>query len=361
MTEESETFAEWLEQLELVAVACHWDEPTKLVNLVTRLKGQAFAFYRSCNATQRTQHPALVAELKKRFTPVHIQAVQSSLFHDRKQQAGDSVDAYAQTLKHFYKAYPRARQESRETESMGKSVLEYQFVSGLQSELKTKLAGRDGEFEQLLVRARFKEAKNRDLRTSMSNSGPKGPPKRTSGTTPPRLHYKADETNRGDNPSQTSMHGRCFDCGKFGHRARDCPEPKHREKEASGKPKEGGKKVSKIVIEGEKPDGTTPKKLGEKIESLRRQLREAEVEEAMKKVSATMHGVTPSNTTTTPSVDLGPVVYAGVDFEGSPARALVDTGSPVVRFLLTVHSLSLALYFSLLSLKFLAWLPFFYP
>ena len=84
MTEESETFAEWLEQLELVAVACHWDEPTKLVKLVTRLKGQAFAFYRSCNATQRTQYPAPVAELKKRFMPVHIQAVQSSLFHDRK-------------------------------------------------------------------------------------------------------------------------------------------------------------------------------------------------------------------------------------------------------------------------------------
>jgi hypothetical protein len=32
-----ETVGESLEQLELVAVACHWDEPTKLVNLVTRL------------------------------------------------------------------------------------------------------------------------------------------------------------------------------------------------------------------------------------------------------------------------------------------------------------------------------------
>ena len=42
-SEGGETVVEWLEQLELVAAACCWDEPTKLVNLVTRLKGQAFA------------------------------------------------------------------------------------------------------------------------------------------------------------------------------------------------------------------------------------------------------------------------------------------------------------------------------
>ena len=38
-----ETIVEWLEQLELVASAYHWDESTKLVNLVTHLKHQEFA------------------------------------------------------------------------------------------------------------------------------------------------------------------------------------------------------------------------------------------------------------------------------------------------------------------------------
>ena len=97
-TEGSETIVEWLEQLQLVASACRWDESTKLVNLVTRLKGQAFAFYRSCDTQKRNQYSTLVEELKKCFTPVHIQAVQSSLFHDRKQKPGETMDAYAQDV-----------------------------------------------------------------------------------------------------------------------------------------------------------------------------------------------------------------------------------------------------------------------
>ena len=44
---ETETFEEWLEQLEMVAVACQWSEQAKLVNL-TRLKGKAYAFLRTC-------------------------------------------------------------------------------------------------------------------------------------------------------------------------------------------------------------------------------------------------------------------------------------------------------------------------
>ena len=97
-----ETIVDRLEQLELVANACHWDESTRLVNLVTRLNGQAVAFYRSCDTRKRNQCTTLV---KKRFTPVHIQ---SSLFQDRKQKSGENVDSYAQDLKClFYMAYPK--------------------------------------------------------------------------------------------------------------------------------------------------------------------------------------------------------------------------------------------------------------
>ena len=103
--EGDETIVEWLEQLEFVASACRWDESAKLVNLVTRFKGQAFAFYRSCDTQKRNQYSTLVGELKKCFTLVHIQAVQSSLFHDRKQKPGEAVDYYAHDLKClFYKA-----------------------------------------------------------------------------------------------------------------------------------------------------------------------------------------------------------------------------------------------------------------
>ena len=46
---------------------------------------------------------------------------------------------------------------------MGRSVLAYQFVAGLESSLKSRLAGVKGTFDQLLVKTRFEEAKACDL------------------------------------------------------------------------------------------------------------------------------------------------------------------------------------------------------
>lgn len=73
-------------------------------------------------------------------------------FHDRKQQSHETVDEYAQDMRHlFYQAYPRAQQGNQETEDMGRSVLAYQFVAGLKSNLKSKVAEIEGTFDQLLV------------------------------------------------------------------------------------------------------------------------------------------------------------------------------------------------------------------
>ena len=53
------TFVEWYEQLELGARLCGWLDQVNLVNLATRLKGVAYAFYCSCTAAQIT-HPGYV-------------------------------------------------------------------------------------------------------------------------------------------------------------------------------------------------------------------------------------------------------------------------------------------------------------
>ena len=37
---DKETVKEWLEQFEMVAGICRWDNPTRLANLVTRLRGK---------------------------------------------------------------------------------------------------------------------------------------------------------------------------------------------------------------------------------------------------------------------------------------------------------------------------------
>ena len=112
------------------------------------MEGQAYAFFRSCTTQQKTSYVLLVAELHKRFTPIHLQAVQSSLFHDYKQKPRESVDHYAQELHLlFYKAYPHAQQGTLEAEKLGQLVLVNQFVTGLLGDIKAKVVGIEGSFD----------------------------------------------------------------------------------------------------------------------------------------------------------------------------------------------------------------------
>ena len=162
---DGETVVDWLEQFESVAVLGGWSGHCKLVHLTTRLRGAAYSFYWSCSLEQRSDYTLLAKELKKRFTPVKLAAVQSQLFHDRKQGPKKSVDEFAQNLKKlFARAYAGVNRGGPEKEKMGQSVLANQFIAGLRSDLKSKVVGVEGSLEQLLLKARFEEAKKRELR-----------------------------------------------------------------------------------------------------------------------------------------------------------------------------------------------------
>ena len=239
---QGETFRDWLEQFELVASLGEWDDKTKLVNLVTRLRGQAYAFYRSCTLQQRANYATLVAELTQRFTPVQIRAVQSSLFHDRKQKPRETVDAYAQDLRQqFHKAYPTVQRATREAEEMGQVVLANQFAAGLLPELKRKVTGTKGKLEQLLIKARFEEAKLREL-TGSRVDGPstnhprftRGPLQGSHGPILPRDNRQINRPNlRGppvtNPPRSYGEPARCFNCNALGHITRHCPRQRRQE------------------------------------------------------------------------------------------------------------------------------------
>ena len=201
-----ELFVDWIEQFELVASVCHWDDRAKLVNLTTRLRGQAFAFYRSCSTQQRNNYTILVSKLKKRFTPVRLQAVQSSLFHDQKQKSNESVDAYAQELRTlFYRAYPQAQQGTQETEQMARTMLANQFAFGLRQDIKVEVAGVEGTFEQLLTKAKFEEAKLRDIGTSSSI------------VLPTKKQPSLPRNERTVQGFNTINQKRCYNCNATGH------------------------------------------------------------------------------------------------------------------------------------------------
>ena len=69
---EGESFEDWTEQFEAIATMYRWDAQAKLVNLTTRLWGQANAFYRTCSPQQRANYEAIKSQLLTRFTPVRI-------------------------------------------------------------------------------------------------------------------------------------------------------------------------------------------------------------------------------------------------------------------------------------------------
>ncbi len=262
--QDGELFQDWHERFESVAALAGWSGHSKLVHLMTRLRGPAFSFFKSCSPEQRSSYDLLVEALKKRFTPVRLTAVQSQIFHGRQQGPKETVDEYAQDLKRlFRKAYSGVAHAGSEAEGMGQAVLANQFISGLRPGLKAKIVGTEGDIERLLVKARFEEAKRRELDSAKASANPKKPV--TGGVQDGADKNRSPRTD-GKSPAQGSR--TCFNCGMTGHLFRNCPYPKQKgDKEAEAK-----KNNTAANIEADTE--TDPKS---QIAELRRKLYEAEV------------------------------------------------------------------------------------
>ena len=124
---------------------------------------------------------------------------------------------------------------------MGKSVLSLQFVSGLRPDLKSKIAGMEGDMDSLLSKARFDKAKEMSFEEETRT-----PSKRSA-------EYQQESRSRGG-PGQAaqsstrisiSSHLKYHNCGGDGHYARNCPL-----KSKEGPVEAKGHKVA-VVVPGE--------------------------------------------------------------------------------------------------------------
>ena len=325
-------FQDWIEQFKSVASLWRWDDHYKLVNLTARLRGAAYSFYRSCTPAQRSDYRLLVDELKKRFTPVKLPAVQSQLFHEREQGPRETADEFAEDLKKLYaRAYTDVSRGGPEAERIGQSVLANQFITGLRPDLKGKVVGMEGTLDQLLLKTRFEEAKKRELAAVKPHSfQPKPNDTRTSTFHPPLSNPTKVSPTKG----QSSGFGECrtcYNCGMTGHLSRQCqyPRQQRKDREAVGR--------KDPTISHVRSDEWS---LQEKVTELRRELHAAEIEMAADDAVKDFHDV--QNVTSDgghAGTTSGPTVMAKLEVNGVKTEALVDTGSPV-----TIVSLAFAMH-----------------
>ena len=157
---------------------------------------------------------------------MQLTAVQTQMFHERKQGAKETVDEFAQELRKLYtKAYSTVTSGVPQAEEVGQRVLTSQFVAGLRSELQAKVMGLDGTMDQIVMKARFEETKIKELATAKTNGAQKKTSVPVSTSSPAANTTKWSRSSKTDtsSPKGSSMTRKCYSCGVSGHMARTCP------------------------------------------------------------------------------------------------------------------------------------------
>ena len=144
----------------------------------------------------------------------------------------------------LYKAYPPTYHGTTEAELLGKSVFCNQFDAGLEPGLHKKLTGVDGNFEELVCKARFEEAMWKETSAGWrKNKEDKKIPKKSG--------------EESEEKSKRKRGYQCHCCGSTQHFIRDCPfKGRGASREAKGTEREAASNIKNLSFSSEEPDTT---------------------------------------------------------------------------------------------------------
>ncbi len=146
----NEDFRSWFNTYELCGITNGWNEKRKLQVLPSCLRGAALTVYKDLPVEVKNDYKLLTAALLERLEPAEYQRLHSIGFHNRRQNAGESVMQFGAALQeHLTQAVPEL---SPETKAI---FLQDHFIEGQDPALKDLVLISDpSTYEEALSTAR---------------------------------------------------------------------------------------------------------------------------------------------------------------------------------------------------------------